>query len=47
MCTPNVSKTMMIIEMKKDWELFCYNCVLRNAEVGEDLLLAAQITAST
>jgi hypothetical protein len=40
-------KTMMIIETEKDWELFCFNCVLRDTEVGGDLLFAAQITAST
>jgi hypothetical protein len=38
---------MMIIETEKDWELFWFNCVLRDAEVRGDLLLAAQITAST
>jgi hypothetical protein len=38
---------MMIIEREKDWELFCFNCVLRDAEVGGDLPFAAQITAST
>jgi hypothetical protein len=37
-------KTMMIMEMEKDWALFCCNCVLRDTE---DLLFAAQITAST
>jgi hypothetical protein len=26
---------------------FCFNCVLHDAEVGGDLLFAAQITAST
>jgi hypothetical protein len=35
---------MMIMEMEKDWALFCFNCVLRDAEVGGDLLFAAQIT---
>jgi hypothetical protein len=35
---------MMIMEMEKDWALFCFNCVLRDTE---DLLFAAQITAST
>jgi hypothetical protein len=38
-------KTMMIMETEKDWSLFCFNCVLRDAEVGGDLLFAAQITA--
>jgi hypothetical protein len=38
---------MMIIETEKDWALFCFNYVLRNAEEGGDLLFAAQITAST
>jgi hypothetical protein len=32
------------METEKDWALFCFNCVLRDTE---DLLLAAQITAST
>jgi hypothetical protein len=40
MCTPNVS----IMEMEKDWALFCFNCVLCDAEVGGDLLFAALIT---
>jgi hypothetical protein len=30
-------KTMMIIETEEDWELFCFNCVLRHAEVGGDI----------
>jgi hypothetical protein len=38
---------MMIMETEKDWALFYFNCVLRDAEVGGDLLFAAQITAST
>jgi hypothetical protein len=35
---------MTIMETEKDWALFCFNCVLRGAEVGGDLLFAAQIT---
>jgi hypothetical protein len=38
---------MMIMKTEKDWGIFCFNCVLRDAEVGGDLLFAAQITAST
>jgi hypothetical protein len=37
-------KTMMIMEMEKDWALFFSNCALCDAEVGGDLLFAAQIT---
>jgi hypothetical protein len=35
------------METEKDWALFCFNCVLGDAEVGGDLIFAAQITAST
>jgi hypothetical protein len=45
MFTPNVSKTMIIMETEKDLALSCFNCVLRDAEVGGDLLFAAQIMA--
>jgi hypothetical protein len=38
---------MVIMETEKYWALFYFNCVLRDAEVGGDLLFAAQITAST
>jgi hypothetical protein len=40
-------KTMMIMELEKDWALFCFNCVLPDAEVGGDLLFVAQITDSS
>jgi hypothetical protein len=34
-------KTMMIMETEKEWALFYFNSVLRDAEVGGDLLFAA------
>jgi hypothetical protein len=56
MFTPNVSKNnddngngkrlgTFLFQQEKDWALFCFNCALRDAEVGGDLLFAAQITA--
>jgi hypothetical protein len=35
------------METEKDCSIFYFNCVLRDAEVGGDLLFTAQITAST
>jgi hypothetical protein len=48
MCTPTVSKSDDDNgNGKRLGSFFCFNCVLCDAEVGGDLLFAAQITAST